>query len=193
MRSRVKSTVIGGAADGRGDVGGIEGEVESIAAVARARIRFFDRHHLAAEAAAHRHAVAASFDDEAVVIARRLERGEAAEEQRLGQIGAAVLRAQHAAIAALVAGVGEGGDLPRLGELHRADDVEAPAVRAARHPLDRRFARRDGQDEVGVVGAERDALVAGEAVEQHERAADLVGRRRVLRGAVIGVGDARSA
>ena len=55
--------------------------------------------------------------------------------------------------------------------------------------LDRRFSLRDGEDEVGVVGAERDALVAGQAIEQDERTADLVGRRRVLRGAVARVGD----
>ena len=120
---------------------------------------------------------------------RGLEGREAAEEQRLCLVRAAILGAEHVAMAAFVADVGEGADLMRLCDPHRADQLHRQATVRRRQPLDRRLADGNREAEVGVVGADRDALVAGQAVEQDESAADLLRRRRVLRGAVAPVGD----
>ena len=91
----------------------------------------------------HDRAVFAWLDDKAVAIGSGLERGEAAEEQRLRLVGAAVLGAEHVAMPAFVASVGEGGELPRLCDRERADALDRPSPVLRRQPLDRRLAHRD--------------------------------------------------
>src|SRR5690606_24291479 len=115
-------------------VGGVEPEIEARAleagrgAAARRGNRGLEA--LAVEAPQHRAHRALLLHVEAVVIREFLPVGAAAEEARLDHVGPAVLGAEHVTVAALVAEVGEVGDLvlldhrDRLGRLgHHARTV----------------------------------------------------------------------
>jgi hypothetical protein len=111
----------------------------------------------------------------------------AAEEPGLDVVRPAVLGAEHVAVAAVVAGVGEGGDLCAPRRLHRLRPAHVPAVLVPPGRRARDLAGRQHEHEVGVVRADRHAFVARQAVEQPQLAADLSGRSGVAGAAYRGL------
>src|SRR5512140_427869 len=99
---------------------------------------------------------------------------QAPEKARLGKLGALIFRAEHLAIAALVAGVSVVRQLmamfdPEGAALH----CRKPAAGKQRVIVVRDLDGRSFINEVGVVWANRNALVAVDAVIQPELASDL--------------------
>ncbi len=119
------------------------------------------------------------------------ERCAAAVEVRLLQIRAVVLGAERVAVAAVVAVVGEVGDL--VGLLRARRRCSSPmGIDAAIGP-DFDVAIRQPQfagvvGEVGVVRADGNALVARDAVERHEVRIDFLGHGAILGRTVTRVG-----
>ncbi len=101
--------------------------------------------------------------------------GSTPEEARLDHVGPAILGAEDVAVAALVAEIGEVGDLMLLGDRDGLACLRLPAAILRAQLEDGDVALGQDEREVRVVGADRQTLVTGEAVQQDQVAADLLG------------------
>jgi len=96
------------------------------------------------------------------------------EEAGFDEVGTAVFGAEDVAVAAVVAEVGEVGDLVLGVEGEGSGLGGGPLVVIVSEDGNGDFTGGESEAEVGVVGADGEAFIAGEAVEEFEMGSDFL-------------------